>query len=217
MKCFSSLTDKINVHYSSNFLDNHKADKYFHIFEKYLVYNSSEDSKVIVYGKEYEIKRKQVAYGDDGTFYEFAGTKVYAKSWNNKDDIICRVIKNIKHMVELFTLQKFNFVLINRYADGNDKIGKHQDSNKNNILGDDPTIVGVSFGAARDVIFKPYSTPTNPGIIPKHMNDKISIRLDHGSIFVMYPPTNTYWTHEIPKKANINTPRISLTFRYLHL
>ena len=207
-KIFCSLKDNLNVHYKANFIEEYKANKYYDIFEKELVYDTPEQSKVVVFGKEYFVPRKQVAYGDPGTYYSFAGTTVYAHPWNN-DNIVCRIIKNIKHKVEVFTGKKFNFVLINRYKDGRDSIGRHSDSET--ALGTEPTIVGVSLGAIRDVHFAPYK------FIPQILPKKIQLELGHGSIFIMHPPTNTYWTHEIPKRANVNKPRISLTFRYLYV
>ena len=208
LKTFCSLKDNLNVHYKADLFNQRKADKYYDIFEHFLVYDSAEQSKVTVYGKEYYIPRKQTSYGDTGTYYTFAGNTVYSHDWNNKD-IVCTVIRNIKHKVETFTGKTFNYVLINRYADGNQNIGLHRDSESS--LGVDPTIVGVSFGASRDVCFAPYK------FIPEILPKRITLELDHGSIFVMYPPTNTYWTHEIPKRVNVNKPRISLTFRYLHI
>ncbi len=208
-KKYYSDKNNINVQYQGDFLDQHKADKYYTIFESKLEYNTKEDSKVKVFGKDYFIKRKQVAYGEDGTYYTFAGNTVYAKSWNNSDDILCRVIKNIKFKVEKTTGKKFNFVLINRYADGDDYIGAHRDDEKE--LENEPTIAGVSLGSVRDIAFTPV------GFIPEKMPKRLTLELEHGSIFVMYYPTNTYWKHEIPKRSNVNKPRISLTFRYMHL
>lgn len=205
---FSSLIDNINIHYYGDFFDQHKADKYYNILEHNLVYNSAEDSKVKIFGKEYEISRKQVAYGDTGVHYEFAGTTVEAKSWNDQTDIVCRVIKNIKKHVEMITMKKFNFCLINRYKDGDDKIGFHSDDETH--LGNDVNIAGVSFGACRDVSF----IPTN--FLPQKMPKNITFQLDHGSLFVIRQPTNTFWKHSIPKRTNITTPRISLTFRYIY-
>ena len=71
-KIFASLQDNINIIYSSEFLSNHQAKKYFNIFEDKLIYNSDEDSKVLIRGKMIKIPRKQVAYGDQNTFYNFA-------------------------------------------------------------------------------------------------------------------------------------------------
>lgn len=205
----SSITDQINVHYYAKFLNSHDADKYFNIFEDKLKYNDKEKSIVKIHGKEHYIPRKQVAYGAPGTFYTFSGLKVEAISWNNKDDIVCRVIKNIKHKVETFTGKKFNFCLINRYEDGDQCIGYHHDDEKE--LGNEPTIVGVSLGAERDILFQADK------IIPQNHDKTISLKLGHGSIFVMYHPTNKYWKHSIPRRANVTKPRISLTFRYLHV
>ena len=208
-KNISSLTDKINVHYSANFLNQHNADKYFNIFEDKLKYNSKEESKIKIYGKEIYIPRKQVAYGAPGTYYTFSGLRVDAISWDDKNDIVCRVIRNIKHKVEKFTGKKFNFCLINRYEDGDQYIGYHHDDEKE--LGDEPTIVGVSLGSEREVLFQAAK------LIPEFHDKTISLPLSHGSIFVMYHPTNEYWKHSIPKRANVKKPRISLTFRYLYV
>lgn len=210
LKCFSSLTDSINVHYKKDLLDKKKADKYFAILEDKLEYLSPEESKVVVHGKSHEIPRKQVAYGDPGTYYTFSHNRVYAKSWNDKTDIICRVLKNIKHKVEVFTGKKFNFVLINRYKDGDDYISFHADDEKE--LGDDATIVGVTLGAERDFKFKPKK-----GFYPQKMPNEITLTLHHGSIVAMLDPTNRNWLHGLPKRAGIKKPRISLTFRYLHM
>ena len=111
LKTFCSLKDNLNVHYKADLFNQRKADKYYDIFEHFLVYDSAEQSKVTVYGKEYYIPRKQTSYGDTGTYYTFAGNTVYSHDWNNKD-IVCTVIRNIKHKVETFTGKTFNYVLI---------------------------------------------------------------------------------------------------------
>ena len=206
LKSICSLTDNFNVSYKHDFIDKYKANKYYDLLEQNLIYNTAEESKVVVFGKEYLIARKQVSYGEAGTFYSFAGTTVYSKDWNT-NDIVCRIIKNIKHKVEVFTGKKFNFVLINRYANGNDKIMAHRDNE--NGLDKEAPIAGVSLGAVRDVCFVPYK------FIPNKLAKRITIELEHGSIFVMNTPTNTYWTHEIPQRSNVHSPRISLTFRNL--
>ena len=206
-KNFCSLIDNINVTYYRDFINSADCKRYYYLFEKYLKYNNKEASKIKLYGKEFYVPRKQVAFGDPGTYYNFSGIKVDAISWDN-DEIISKVLKKIKDKVELFTGKKFNFVLINRYADGNDYIGFHKDDEKQ--LGDEPYIVGVSFGAERDFIFKADN------FIPKNMPEKIELKLDDGSIIMMDHPTNDYWKHSIPKRANVKKPRISLTFRYMH-
>lgn len=205
IKNFTSLIDNMNVNYYKDFLTQEKADKYYKLFENKLTYNSELDSKVTLPSGEFYIKRKQVAYGDPSVIYHFAGVSSIARSWDDKNDPICIVLKKLKRKVELFTKQTFNYVLINRYADGDDSIGYHRD--KEEELDKYSSIVGVTFGAERDFSFKPDK------FIPKKLPDKIDIILHHGSIISMNYPTNQYWKHSVPKRAKIRDSRINLTFR----
>ena len=208
-KFFYSDDDKIDIMYMSKFLSDDEANRYFKLFEKELVYDSAEDSSVTIFGKKHKIPRKQVAYGDPGSFYTFSGVTVKAKDWFSNSSPVCLAIKQIKNRVELITKQKFNFVLINRYADGNDCIGFHSDDEVE--LGNNPTIVGVSLGAEREIHFKPKN------FVPKELPDPLKVTLKAGSIFIMTDPTNKYWKHSIPKRAQIKKCRISLTFRNMVL
>lgn len=212
-KSYSSLKNNINVHYYDTFFNKKLADDYFDILEKNVIYNSDEESIVTIYGKKHVIPRKQVAYGDLGTSYNFAGVTVSSKPWND-NNILSNTLLEIKNSVEICTRQKFNFVLINRYKDSNSYIGPHRDDEKE--LGDDPTIAGVSFGAERDVVFAPYKFIPLPDNLPL-VKDKLHVKLGHGSLFVMLDKTNTFWTHSIPKNSKVNNSRISLTFRYINL
>ena len=107
--------------------------------------------------------------------------------------------------------------MLNKYKDGESYIGHHRDDEKE--LGNDPAIACVTLGAERDFIFTPYKfipIPEQNNELPL-VNDKLSILLEHGSMCVMLDKTNTFWTHSIPKRTKIKTPRISLTFRFIHL
>jgi alkylated DNA repair dioxygenase AlkB len=213
-KSYTSILNNINVHYYGNFIDENKADEYFNILEQNVVYNTDEQSQVTVFGKKHVIPRKQVAFGDEGTSYGFAGVTVMANQWTG-NDILSKILQEIKTKVEEYTGKTFNFVLLNRYKDGDSYIGAHRDDEKE--LGDDPAITSVSFGAARELVFAPYRfiPLADPNL--ELNNDKLSIVLEHGSLCVMLDKTNTYWTHCIPKRAKIKTPRVSLTFRLIHL
>ena len=213
--------DGLNLLYNKDFIDKQKSDKYFKILEKHLTYNSEEASSVVIHGKTIKIPRKQIAYGEPGTFYAFSGNKVPAVNWNYKgreDEFdkkdyakhrsICIIINSIRTAVEKMTGKQFNFVLINRYKDGDDYIGFHSDDEAD--IDETCGIAGVSFGAERDFIFKSKQTNT---ILP----EKIDLVLHHGSLVHMAYPTNTYWKHSLPKRKGIKTPRISLTFRQIQL
>lgn len=201
-----SDVDKINISYKPNFISKGTSDRYFKILNEEVQYNSEEESKIEIFGKKISIPRKQVGYGDEGTYYSFSGVKVIAKSWDENDNV-CIMLKDVKKRVEKFTGLTFNFVLINRYENGDQYIGYHRDDEKE--LGSEPNIVGVSFGAEREIYFKPHK------FIPHKMKDPTKLKLEHGSVFVMHHPTNVHWKHSIPKKSTIKTPRISLTFRNL--
>jgi alkylated DNA repair dioxygenase AlkB len=102
--------------------------------------------------------------------------------------------------VEKMVDEKFNVCVVQRYPNGSYGINPHKD--KEMIIG--TTICGISFGAKRKL--RLHS--------PKYMKlDNIELDLEHGSLYVLKSPTNTYWSHEIVKDKNINKPRISLTFR----
>lgn len=194
IKNFTSLIDNFNVYYYKDFIPKKLADRYLSTFERKL---KLHHSNVIVNGKEYTIGRKSTAYGEPGI-------SRYANSWDTKNDPVCQIIRNIRKKVELFTRQKFNFVVINRYADGNDSIGYHRDRE----LKDSP-IVGVTLGAEREFSFIPAF------FIPKKMPTRLDIILHHGSIYALNTPTNEHWKHGVPKRANVRSPRISLTFRQI--
>lgn len=189
-KSFISNTDNLNVKYKRDFLTNYKADKYYKILDN-LLCSIEKD------------KRVNIGYGSNDICNIYDGTLC----WDD-DDIVCQIIRVMKHKVETFTGLRFNFVLINRYPNGNIGIGAHRDKEEN--LGDSPSIAGISLGSMRDIIFEANY------FIPQEYPKKIELSLDHGSVYVMYHPTNKYWTHEIPKRTKIFKSRISLTFRYLY-
>jgi alkylated DNA repair dioxygenase AlkB len=100
----------------------------------------------------------------------------------------------------------FNSVLINLYRDGNDSMGWHADDEKE--LGTDPAIASVSLGATRDLLLRYRQRNAS---IP---NQRIA--LSDGSLLLMAGTTQHFWQHSLPKRKKSVTPRINLTFRYIH-
>lgn len=66
-----------------------------------------EESKVQVYGKVYNIPRKQATYGDAGLTYTYSGVRRIAFPWTP-------TLEYIRDTVTKTTGQTFNFVLVNR-------------------------------------------------------------------------------------------------------
>jgi len=184
-----------------------EASKIFNQLEEQIVYNKKEDSIVKVFGKEYLIPRKQVAFGDPGLAYTFSGVTVDPKQWTP-------LIKKLKDDVTKYCSLKFNYALVNRYKDGEDRMGAHRDD-ENGLAS--WAIASLSFGAERDFILK-HHTVHNPKAKQKTAKPKygrVTVPLPAGSLLVMNPPTNEHWYHELPKRKRVKTPRVNLTFRVM--
>lgn len=188
-----------NVVYRKNFMSLKEGATYLRILEKYMTYEIDEKSAVMMRGKLTKIPRKQVAYGDEGICYRFAGIETEARNWNEKNRVN-KILKRIRDKIEQVTGEKYNFVLINRYENGDQYIGYHKDDTRD--LVEESSIVGVSLGACRKIYFKNVCT----GEVRK-------VSLASGGLIEIKYPTNEYWNHSIPKQKTVKSVRISLTFR----
>lgn len=182
-----------------------------------------EEATVQVFGKVYDIPRKQATYGDAGLTYTYSGIRRMASPWTP-------TLEYIRDAVTRTTGQMFNFVLVNRwetsvnfgnslpdecifffstrYKDGLDHMGEHRDDEKEL----DPLcpIASVSLGAARDFIFRHRDAR---GKTIQRQIEPVKLELAHGSLLLMNFPTNTFWYHSLPIRKKISLARINLTFR----
>lgn len=154
---------------------------------------------VNVYGKEHKQPRKSFYIADQNYSYKYSGVDRKPSKW------VVPVTEMKKSLTSLVQKIKpghpeLNAVLLNRYNDGNDYIGKHSDDEKE--LNPDAFIVSVSLGATRDFIFT-----------HKETNEKVCIELESGSVILMGGDCQKNWKHEIPKRKKVQNPRINLTFR----
>lgn len=202
VKLIAKREDPILVLYDRDFTINNK-EYLFKLLERDVIYNSNESSKVKIFGVEHEIPRKQVAYGDPGTTYTFAGVTVSAMDWN-KNNELCNVLTSLRNKVAKYFNFNPNFVLINRYEDGEQYIGYHSDDEKDLDL--NSPIVGISLGSEREMLFKSKKT-----------GNVIPLMLTNGSAYCMFNPTNSNYKHSIPKRKGVKCPRISLTFREMKI
>jgi len=107
----------------------------------------------------------------------------------------------IKNEAERICGATFDYVLMNLYRNGADKIGFHRDDEAD--LPGKNIIASVSFGASRKFIIK-------------HNNDKKKVyefTLEHGSMIVMGGDTQINWLHCVPEELSVKEPRVNLTFR----
>ncbi|GBN01349.1 DNA oxidative demethylase ALKBH2 [Araneus ventricosus] len=180
----------LNIVYQ-RYISKNEADEIFDELE--IEYFPPEMAKMVIYNKKYSVARKVSAYSDKNLTYTFFGNTLPTKP-------LIPILTKISNEANKFLKESsFNYVLINRYKDGYDKIGSHKDND--NDMDPDSSIVTFLFGAERTIIFK------RPNF------DSVKIPLKNGSVLVMYLPTNEFWFHEIPREKNIEDVRISLTFR----
>ena len=189
---FTKNENNLNIAYKQYF-STEEADRIFQDLEKEIEYFPSEKTMVAIFNKRYPVPRKVTAYGDESLTYTFCGNTLPTKP---PTPILMELFKEAS---KLLKKGSFNYVLINRYKDGNDKIGSHKDNEKD--MHPFSPIVTFSFGAERTMIFK------RPNF------DSIKVPLKNGSVLVMNPPTNKFWYHEIPRETKIKDVRIILTFR----
>jgi DNA oxidative demethylase len=200
------------VYKDSLFYSKLDADQIFTELNANIEYN--KDSSIKILGKIIPIPRKQTAYGDEGTGYSFSGTHVAAKPW-------IPILSKIRDDIELTTGRKFNFCLVNYYANGDHYIGYHKDDERELIPGNkyvfadedaepidsDIMIASVSFGQERNFYFK-----HDLNSIPV-----VKTKLGHGCLCIMIGTTNKFWKHSVPKEKGITKPRLNLTFRYIYV
>ncbi len=178
----------LDIENASNFYDPPYCD---HVLQELLRYNY-QDLSLVIKGKTYSPRRKVLAFSDSGLSYTFSGTSIFGSPWTP-------TLLDIKSDVEKKTGQDYNFVLLNYYPDGYAKIGAHRDNEVD--LDPSSVIPTLSLGTRRTMKFMRKGFPPHQEM------------LENGSLLLMRPPTNQFWTHEIEADAAIDLPRISLTFR----
>lgn len=194
--------NNIDVRYAVIF-SREQSGYIYKLLEQQILYEPK--SCIKIFGKTFDVPRQQKAYGDKGLTYTFSGVTVHAEEWPS-------VLKTLKLIVEKLCQCQFNFVLVNRYKNGNDYMGYHQDNEKD--LDSLSPIASLSIGQTREFIFQHKDTRTK-----KHRSNccipNLNITLENGSLLIMNPPTNNFWYHTLPKRSvtKCPNPRINLTFR----
>jgi len=151
-----------------------------------------------VFGKTYTVPRDQVVVFFDGQ------ADAYAYSGHNVPTAApTPTLLRVRAEVETLTGVTYNFVLINRYRDGNDGVGWHADDER--TIDQRAPIVSVSYGATRDFDVRAKADKT----------DKRRFALADGDVVVMKPGCQAVLQHQLPKRAGVGSTRFNLTFRKL--
>ena len=111
-------------------------------------------------------------------------------------------LKEICILIEKNIGFKPNNCLINLYPNGKSKMGFHSD--QIDILNENTGIVIISLGEKRALRYRKIA----------NKDEKFDIELSSGSLIYMTQGIQKIWQHAIPK-SKVESPRMSLTFRYL--
>ena len=177
-------------------LEPSRCEEVFLALEREVEYLTGALATVRVFGKLHPIPRQHAAYGEAGLSYRYSGVRVPALPWTPG-------LAELRHLVERHSGHSYNFVLVNRYRDGNDRMGDHRDDEKE--LSREVPIASLSLGAERDFVFKQVAREVA----------SVKMVLKQGMLLLMHPPTNTGWTHGLPPRKSCREPRINLTFRHI--
>ncbi|XP_041977009.1 DNA oxidative demethylase ALKBH2-like [Aricia agestis] len=170
-----------------------------------LEYFTGDLAKIKVFGKVYPLPRQQVAYGDPGITYTYSGLKVPALPWP-------AVVLELRDFLHKMTGIKYDFVLVNKYRNGKDHMGEHRDNEPD--LDTNYPIASISFGEERPFVLK-HKDARKPGP-NKRQIPSVTVKLEHGSVLLMNPPTNDIWYHSLPARKKLLGARINLTFRKMN-
>lgn len=180
-----------SVDYVENFLTRVEANDLFRFCHGFPFI----EHIIRIYGKEVVQPRRTCFFGSKS--YKYSGSVIDGNPMPKELEVVIDKIMTFLPPDH----PRLNIVLCNFYQDGNNYISPHSDTETDLIHGS--CIAGVSLGAVRhfDIISK-------AGDEPKHRVD-----LAHGSLIIMKAGCQTHYKHGIPVQKNVNSPRISLTFR----
>jgi alkylated DNA repair dioxygenase AlkB len=177
----------------SEFFNKEKADLYFEKLKESLEWRQEP---IRLFGKVVMQPRLTALYGDPDRSYGYSGITMYPVDWTLE-------LKEMKDALFEFSGIEFTHVLCNFYRNGQDSMGWHRDNEA--VLGKNPSIASVTFGATRNFQIRHYESKSH----------KIEIPLTHGSLLMMTGESQHHWEHQIAKSKKIISPRINLTFRKL--
>ena len=193
----SSSTNLLPFHGESflfpEFFSREEADVFFTTLKGDLNW---KQEPIWMFGKQVMQPRLTALYGDPTVPYGYSGIQMLPLAFTP-------ALAAIHDRLQQFTQNNFTHVLCNYYRDGNDSMGWHRDNEP--VLGKNPTIASLTFGATRSFQMRDYATKST----------KIDLALSHGSLLLMSGESQHFWEHQLPKTKKTEAPRINLTFRKL--
>lgn len=151
--------------------------------------------KIKVFGKECTQHRAIGFFSNESIGYKYSGQ--IARS----QELTPELVQLLDYVNTMFS-SEFNGILVNKYNNGEDSIGKHSDNERG--LDSRSGVIAISYGAVRK--FRIRNKQTNEIVmdVPTHSNTIIQMAGDFQKEF----------THEIPVEKKVKEARYSFTFRY---
>lgn len=134
--------------------------------------------------------------------YGYSGRMIPTKPWN-------AVLTELREIANEVSGCKYNYVLVNKYRNGRDRIGLHKDDER--TLDPYATITTMSFGGERTLKFVHDKARSRNGAMLRVRYDQ---EMAHGSVLLLKYPTNVHFSHYIPEE-NSDMCRVSLTWRVI--
>ena len=151
-----------------------------------------------LYGREHPIPRRQLWMGDPDARYRYSGRDFLPEPWHPA--VAALRDRVIGVLADAGTPARFNSVLLNRYAGGDERMGWHSDDEPE--LGAAPLIAALSLGAERPLRFRWKDRSHEP----------FNVWLPHDSLLVMGAGVQHRLQHALLPRR-LPGLRISLTFR----
>jgi alkylated DNA repair dioxygenase AlkB len=152
-----------------------------------------------MYGKLIAQPRYSFYMADSDYPYKYSGIDRKPIDWSVSVEEMLKILNvEIRKLVPNHPL--LNACLGNKYMSGLEYISSHSDDEKDLVV--DAFIVSVSLGCVRDFVFTHKIT-----------NEKVTIKLEPGSVLLMGKGCQKNWKHCLPKRTGVKDSRINLTFR----
>lgn len=178
------------VHHVPAFLERRRAER---LFRQALATLDWQRERVALFGRQHLVPRLTAWYGEPGTVYRYSGVSRPASPWPAP-------LRELAQELAGRTGWRFNFVLVNRYRNGDDMLGWHADDEAD--LGSRPVIASLSVGAGR--MFR---------LRPRRGGPSVGVTLASGSLLLMWGRSQRDYKHCAPRTAKPVGERINFTFR----
>ena len=149
--------------------------------------------RINMFGRSHIAPRLSCSMGDIGLKYQYRGAQGKTFPFTAK---LLEIRANLVRDWDA----PFNFVLANRYRDGSDYVGWHADDEID--LVSRGMIASLSLGASRTFRLRNNKT-----------RKVQSIRLDHGSLLLMYGGCQENFKHTLTKTGRLVAERVNLSYR----